>query len=95
MFTSAAAVTASVLVSSQLQQSEAHAASSAFSLPPLPYSRTALQPHVSAETIDFHHGKHHQVIISGAKPLPHDISSFPLPLDDQLTTMASANPAFT
>lgn len=29
-------------------------------LPALPYDRTALEPHISAETIDFHYGKHHQ-----------------------------------
>eukprot|EP01125_Pyxidicula_operculata_P021305 TRINITY_DN8148_c0_g1_i1.p1 TRINITY_DN8148_c0_g1~~TRINITY_DN8148_c0_g1_i1.p1 ORF type:complete len:218 (-),score=47.95 TRINITY_DN8148_c0_g1_i1:36-689(-) len=28
-------------------------------LPPLPYDRTALEPHISGETIDYHYGKHH------------------------------------
>jgi Fe-Mn family superoxide dismutase len=32
----------------------------AVSLPPLPYDRDALAPHVSGETLDYHHGKHHQ-----------------------------------
>jgi len=31
----------------------------AFELPPLPYSNDALAPHISAETIEFHYGKHH------------------------------------
>jgi Fe-Mn family superoxide dismutase len=30
-----------------------------FQLPDLPYERDALAPHVSAETIEYHHGKHH------------------------------------
>lgn len=30
-----------------------------FSLPNLPYSMDALAPHVSKETLEFHHGKHH------------------------------------
>lgn len=30
-----------------------------FSLPPLPYPKDALQPHMSQETLEFHHGKHH------------------------------------
>jgi len=30
-----------------------------FTLPPLPFARDALAPHISAETIDFHYGKHH------------------------------------
>lgn len=31
-----------------------------FPLPALPWARDALAPHISAETIDFHYGKHHQ-----------------------------------
>jgi Fe-Mn family superoxide dismutase len=30
----------------------------AIELSPLPYDRSALEPHLSAETVDFHHGKH-------------------------------------
>ena len=36
----------------------------AFELPPLPYDRAALEPHISAETLDFHHGKHHQAYVT-------------------------------
>ncbi|MGF1624833.1 MAG: superoxide dismutase [Alphaproteobacteria bacterium] len=35
----------------------------AFELPPLPYDRTALEPHYSGETLDFHHGKHHNAYV--------------------------------
>ena len=28
-------------------------------LPPLPYAKDALAPHISPETLEFHHGKHH------------------------------------
>ncbi len=31
----------------------------AIQLPPLPYERSALAPHISEETLDFHYGKHH------------------------------------
>jgi hypothetical protein len=31
-----------------------------FSLPPLPYDLKALEPHISKETLEYHHGKHHQ-----------------------------------
>lgn len=31
----------------------------AFELLPLPYAKDALEPHISSETLDFHHGKHH------------------------------------
>ncbi|PCJ21516.1 MAG: superoxide dismutase [Fe] [Candidatus Cloacimonadota bacterium] len=30
-----------------------------FELPNLPYAKDALEPHISANTLDFHHGKHH------------------------------------
>ncbi|MFM8333733.1 MAG: superoxide dismutase [Fe], partial [Candidatus Methylumidiphilus sp.] len=29
-------------------------------LPPLPYEKNALEPHLTAETLEFHYGKHHQ-----------------------------------
>ena len=31
----------------------------AFTLPELPYAKDALKPHISAETLEFHYGKHH------------------------------------
>ncbi|MDJ0904828.1 MAG: superoxide dismutase [Woeseiaceae bacterium] len=34
-----------------------------FSLPALPYPADALEPHVSAETFGFHHGKHHKAYV--------------------------------
>ena len=36
----------------------------AFELPPLPYSQDALDPHVSAKTLSFHHGKHHAAYVN-------------------------------
>ena len=35
----------------------------AFELPALPYERDALAPHISAETIDYHYGKHHNTYV--------------------------------
>ena len=35
----------------------------AFELPPLPYPNNALEPYVSARTLDFHHGKHHKTYV--------------------------------
>jgi len=34
-----------------------------YELPALPYDREALAPHISAETIDFHYGKHHKTYV--------------------------------
>ncbi|SMF55472.1 superoxide dismutase [Pseudobacteriovorax antillogorgiicola] len=36
----------------------------AFTLPELPYPKDALSPHISAETLDFHHGKHHNAYVT-------------------------------
>lgn len=36
----------------------------AFELPALPYERNALEPHISAETLDFHYGKHHNTYVT-------------------------------
>jgi Fe-Mn family superoxide dismutase len=41
----------------------------AFSLPPLPYDKTALAPHISAETLEYHHGKHHQAYVTNLNKL--------------------------
>jgi Fe-Mn family superoxide dismutase len=34
-----------------------------FTLPPLPYPETALEPHMSAKTLNEHHGAHHQAYV--------------------------------
>ncbi len=41
----------------------------AFELPPLPYEKNALEPHISAETLDFHYGKHHQTYVTNLNNL--------------------------
>lgn len=34
-----------------------------FELPALPYDKNALAPHITAETLEFHHGKHHNAYV--------------------------------
>jgi len=41
----------------------------AFELPPLPYAQDALAPHISAETLEYHHGKHHQAYVTNLNKL--------------------------
>ena len=41
----------------------------AFELPPLPYANNALEPHISAETIEYHYGKHHQTYVTNLNNL--------------------------
>lgn len=38
-------------------------------LPELPYAKHALEPHLSAETLDFHYGKHHQTYVTNLNNL--------------------------
>ncbi|MGB7406369.1 MAG: superoxide dismutase [Pacificimonas sp.] len=36
----------------------------AFALPDLPYAKTALAPHISEDTLNYHYGKHHQAYVN-------------------------------
>lgn len=45
---------------------------SKFTLPDLPYAYDALDPYMSAETLEFHHDKHHQAYISKANDMIGD-----------------------
>ena len=36
----------------------------AYELPPLPYSHDALEPHIDAQTMQIHHGKHHNAYVT-------------------------------
>ena len=41
----------------------------ALELADLPYAKDALQPYMSAETMDYHHGKHHQAYVTNGNKL--------------------------
>ncbi|MCH7611749.1 MAG: superoxide dismutase [Fe] [Candidatus Marinimicrobia bacterium] len=38
-------------------------------LPALPYGKNELEPYISAETLDYHHGKHHQAYVTNLNNL--------------------------
>ena len=40
-----------------------------FQLPELPFAPDALAPHMSAETFEFHHGKHHNAYVTNLNKL--------------------------
>lgn len=40
-----------------------------FELPALPYAKDALVPHISAETLEYHYGKHHQTYVTNLNNL--------------------------
>ena len=41
----------------------------ALTLPDLPYSKDALDPYISAKTLEFHHGKHHKAYVDNGNKL--------------------------
>lgn len=41
----------------------------AHELPDLPYAKSALEPHISAETLEFHHDKHHATYVNNLNNL--------------------------
>lgn len=44
----------------------------AFELPALPFAKDGLQPHISSNTLDFHHGKHHNTYVVNLNNLTAD-----------------------
>ncbi len=59
----------------------------AFELPALPYAQDALEPHISAETLEYHYGKHHKAyvdklngLVDGSSLLPHPFNLLLSPL---------------
>lgn len=51
-------------------------------LPRLPYDRAALQPHLSAETLDLHHGRHQRAYIDAVNARIEGTELADLPLED-------------
>jgi superoxide dismutase, Fe-Mn family len=51
-------------------------------LPSLPYAKDALAPHMSAETFEYHYGKHHQAYVTNLNNLIKGTEYESLPLED-------------
>lgn len=64
----------------------------AFELPPLPYAKDALQPHMSAETLEFHYGKHHKTYVDNLNKLLPGTDHEKMTLDQII--MKSSGPMF-
>jgi len=60
-----------------------------YELPALPYADDALEPHISAETISFHYGKHHQTYVTNLNNLVPGTEFEGMSLED-IITKASA-----
>jgi len=63
----------------------------AFELPPLPYAMDALAPLISAETLEYHYGKHHQTYVTNLNNLVDGTDHASASLEDVI--MAADNPS--
>ena len=57
-------------------------------LPNLPYAKDALAPHISAETLEFHHGKHHAAYVNNLNGLLEGSDLAGKPLEDIIKAVA-------
>ena len=65
----------------------------AFTLPDLPYAKDALQPHISEETLEYHHGKHHQAYVTNLNNLIEGTEYADMDLED-IIRKAGPGPIF-
>jgi len=61
----------------------------AFELPQLPYAMDALKPHLSAETLEYHHGKHHAAYVTNLNNLIKGTPNGSKSLEDIIKTAPS------
>jgi Fe-Mn family superoxide dismutase len=62
-----------------------------FELPPLPYAKNALEPHITANTLSFHHEKHHQTYVTNLNNLIPNTECASLSLEEIMMKSASAS----
>ncbi|MFN4282987.1 MAG: superoxide dismutase [Alphaproteobacteria bacterium] len=62
-----------------------------FKLPALPYAEDALQPHVSARTFQFHHGKHHKTYVETLNKLIDGTKYADMALEEIIRATADAD----
>jgi superoxide dismutase, Fe-Mn family len=61
----------------------------AHELPPLPYDYDALEPHIDAQTMEIHHGKHHQAYVTNLNAALEGTEWADRPLDELLASLDS------
>lgn len=57
-----------------------------FTLPSLPYEKSALAPHISEETLEYHYGKHHQSYVTNLNKLTEASELASRSLEDLIKT---------
>lgn len=61
----------------------------AFELPDLPYAHDALAPHISKETLEFHHDKHHATYVTNLNKLVEGTDMASKSLEDVIVASAA------
>lgn len=61
-----------------------------FKLPDLPYAKNALAPHISEETLEYHHGKHHKAYVDKLNELIQGTEHENKSLEDIITSSSGA-----
>ncbi len=64
----------------------------AFMLPDLPYAYDALQPHMSRETLQFHHDRHHKAYLDAMTPMIDGTPYASMPIEEIVRKSYSENP---
>jgi len=65
----------------------------AHTLPALPYAVSALEPHIDAQTMEIHHGKHHQAYVDNLNKALEGTDAAELPLIDLIKNISKYPPA--
>lgn len=65
----------------------------AFSLPALPYAHDALEPHIDKQTMEIHHGKHHQAYVDNLNKAVAGTDNENKNLDELIAHAGSISPA--
>jgi Fe-Mn family superoxide dismutase len=89
-FATAAVAVGSSLVNAQAQTAAAPAGP--FTLPPLPYTFDALEPHIDARTMEIHHDKHHAAYVANLNKAVADSPELTKKTAEQLIADLSAVP---
>ena len=65
----------------------------AFNLPALPYAHDALEPYIDKQTMEIHHGKHHQAYVDNLNKAVAGTENETKSLEDLLKNVGSLSPA--
>ncbi len=74
--------------SATIPSTQPHEGAMTITLPELPYAQNALEPYISANTLSFHYGKHHQAYVTNLNNLIKDSDLASLPLEDIIRKVA-------